>query len=115
MNKIKSLFLFYIIIFFSCDKDTEKAMEQEICYSGKLVKKGICMNYVIEVLDSEFNKNLIEIIWVDEFSDKEYQNVFTLASVCDFPNDIMEGEIFNFQYLKIIMNNVQYHSLYPNA
>ena len=100
MNKIKSLFLFYIIIFFSCDKDTEKATELEICYSGKLVKKGICMNYVIEVLDSKFNKNLIEIIWVDEFSDKEYQNVFTLASVCDFPNDIMEGEIFNFSVLE---------------
>ena len=100
MNKIKSLFLFYIIIFFSCDKDTEKAMEKEICYSGKLVKKGICMNYVIEVLDSDFNKNLIEIIWADEFSDKEYQNVFTLASVCDFPNDIMEGEIFNFSVLE---------------
>ena len=62
MNKIKSLFLLYIIIFFSCDKDTEKAMEQEICFTGKLVKKGICMNYVIEVLDSEFNKDLIEII-----------------------------------------------------
>ena len=100
MNKIKSLFLLYIIIFFSCDKDTEKAMEKEICYSGKLVKKGICMNYVIEVLDSEFNKNLIEIIWVDEFSNKEYQNVFTLASVCDFPNDIMKGEIFNFSVLE---------------
>ena len=100
MNKIKSLFLFYIIIFSSCDKDTEKAMEKEICYSGKLVKKGICMNYVIEVLDSEFNKDLIEIIWVDEFSDKEYQNVFTLASVCDFPNDIVEGEIFNFSVLE---------------
>ena len=100
MNKIKSLFLFYIIIFFSCDKDTEKAMEKEICYSGKLVKKGICMNYVIEVLDPMFDKNLIEISWRDEFSDKEYQNVFTLASVCDFPNDIVEGEIFNFSVLE---------------
>ena len=96
MNKIKSLFLLYIIIFFSCDKDTEKAMEQEICYSGKLVKKGICMNYVIEVLDPIPDKNLIEISWRDEFSDKEYKNVFTLGSVCDFPSHIMEGDIFNF-------------------
>ena len=100
MNKIKSLFLFYIIIFFSCDKDTEKAMEQEICYSGKLVKKGICMNYVIEVLDPIPDKNLIEISWRDEFSDKEYKNVFTLGSICDFPSHIIEGDIFNFSVLE---------------
>ena len=100
MNKIKSLFLFYIIIFFSCDKDTEKAMEQEICYTGKLVKKGICMNYVIEVLDPIPDKNLIEISWRDEFSDKEYKNVFTLGSICDFPSHIIEGDIFNFSVLE---------------
>ena len=83
-----------------CSENQISSYNLENLVRGKLVIKGICMNYVIEVLDSEFNKNLIEIIWVDEFSDKEYQNVFTLASVCDFPNDIMEGEIFNFSVLE---------------
>ena len=100
MNKIKSFFLLFISIFFSCDKDTEKIADLETCYSGKLVKKGICMNYVIEVLDPMFDKNLIEISWRDEFSDKEYQNVFTLGSVCDFPIDISEGDIFNFSVIE---------------
>ena len=100
MNIKKSFFLFFITIFFSCDKDTEKTADLEICYSGKLVKKGICMNYVIEVLDPMFDKNLIEISWRDEFSDKEYQNVFTLGSVCDFPIDISEGDIFNFSVIE---------------
>lgn len=100
MNKIKSFFLFLIIIFFCCDKDTDKSVDLEICYSGKLVKKGICMNYVIEVLDPIPNKNLIEISWHDEFSNKEYKNVFTLGSVCDFPSHIMEGDIFNFSVLE---------------
>ena len=100
MNKIKSFFLFFIIIFFCCDKDTDKTVDLEICYSGKLVKKGICMNYVIEVLDPIPNKNLIEISWHDEFSNKEYKNVFTLGSVCDFPSHIMEGDIFNFSVLE---------------
>lgn len=100
MYKIKSFFLFFIIIFFSCDKDTEKTVDLEICYSGKLVKKGICMNYVIEVLDPIPDKNLIEISWRDEFSNKEYKNVFTLGSVCDFPSHIMEGDIFNFSVLE---------------
>lgn len=100
MNKIKSFFLFLIIIFFCCDKDTDKSVDLEICYGGKLVKKGICMNYVIEVLDPIPNKNLIEISWHDEFSNKEYKNVFTLGSVCDFPSHIMEGDIFNFSVLE---------------
>ena len=100
MNKIKSFFLFLIFIFFCCDKDTDKSVDLEICYSGKLVKKGICMNYVIEVLDPIPNKNLIEISWRDEFSNKEYKNVFTLGSVCDFPSHIMEGDIFNFSVLE---------------
>mgnify|MGYP001288566431 FL=1 len=100
MNKIKSFFLFLIIIFFCCDKDTDKSVDLEICYRGKLVKKGICMNYVIEVLDPIPNKNLIEISWHDEFSNKEYKNVFTLGSVCDFPSHIMEGDIFNFSVLE---------------
>ena len=100
MNKIKSFFLFFIIIFFCCDKDTDKTVDLEICYSGKLVKKGICMNYVIEVLDPIPDKNLIEISWRDEFSNKEYKNVFTLGSVCDFPSHIMEGDTFNFSVLE---------------
>ena len=100
MNKIKSFFLFFIIIFFCCDKDTDKTVDLEICYSGKLVKKGICMNYVIEVLDPIPDKNLIEISWRDEFSNKEYKNVFTLGSGCDFPSHIMEGDIFNFSVLE---------------
>jgi len=96
MNKIKSLFLFYIIIFFSCDKDTEKAMEQEICYSGKLVKKGICMNYVIQVLSDNVDGNLIEKSWTNEFTEISYKNVFGLGSICDFPEDIDEGDQFSF-------------------
>ena len=100
MNIKKSFFLFFITIFFSCNKDIEKTADLEICFSGKLVKKGICMNYVIEVLDPMSDKNLVEISWRDEFSDKEYQNVFTLGSVCDFPIDIMEGDIFNFSVIE---------------
>ena len=58
------------------------------------------MNYVIEVLDPIPDKNLIEISWRDEFSDKEYKNVFTLGSICDFPSHIIEGDIFNFSVLE---------------
>ena len=101
MNKIIPLFLINLVmIFFSCETETKKTESLETCFTGKLVKKGICMNYVIEVMDENFDKNLIEINWLDDSSNQEFQNVFTLASVCDFPNDIMEGEIFNFSVLE---------------
>jgi len=60
------------------------------------VVKGICMNYVIQVLDPDFDSSLIELNWTNEFSDISYTNVFALGSVCDFPEDIDEGDEFNF-------------------
>jgi hypothetical protein len=101
MNKMIPFFLINLVMFFfGCETETKKTESLETCFIGKLVKKGICMNYVIEVMDENFDKNLIEINWFDDLSNQEYKNVFTLASVCDFPNDIMEGEIFNFSVLE---------------
>ena len=65
-------------------------------FSGKLVKKGICMNYVIQVNDLDFPQDLIEDKWTDESSNKKYNNVFTLKSVCDFPETIEKNDSFNF-------------------
>ena len=70
-------------------------------FSGKLVKKGICMNYVIQVNDSNFPQDMIEEKWTDESSNKEYKNVFRLESICDFPESIKENDSFNF----VIDNN----------
>ena len=101
MNKIIPVLLINLVMFFfSCETEKKKTEGLETCFTGKLVKKGICMNYVIEVMDENFDKNLIEINWLDDSSNQEFQNVFTLASVCDFPNDIMEGDIFNFSVLE---------------
>jgi hypothetical protein len=65
-------------------------------FSGKLVKQGICMNYVIQVNDIDFPQDLIEKKWTDESSQIEYENVFALESVCDFPESIKEGDSFSF-------------------
>ena len=64
--------------------------------TGKLVLKGICMNYVIEVLDGDIDTDLIESEWTNETSNVVYNNVFALGSVCDFPEDIEEGDTFQF-------------------
>ena len=93
MNKF--IYLFALLFFLSCSKNNSDS-ELESSYKGKLVVMGICMNYVIQVLDSDFDSSLIELNWTNEFSDISYTNVFALGSVCDFPEDIDEGDEFNF-------------------
>jgi len=65
-------------------------------FLGKLVKKGICLSYVIEVNDPSFPQELIELNWVDEFSEENYSNVFTVKNVCSFPTNISEEDSFEF-------------------
>jgi hypothetical protein len=91
----KFIYLFALLFLLSCSKNNPEN-ELEDTYKGKLVVKGICMNYVIQVLDPDFDSSLIELNWTNEFSDISYTNVFALGSVCDFPEDIDEGDEFNF-------------------
>lgn len=65
-------------------------------FSGKLVVQGVCMNYVIQVNDADFPQDLIEKRWTYESTQTQYENVFALKSVCDFPENIKEGDSFNF-------------------
>ena len=65
------------------------------CYKGRLEIKGICMNYVIKVLDGDLSGLPVEKNWTDEESGKTYENVFGLDKPCDFP-DLEEGEEFYF-------------------
>ena len=91
----KFIYLFALLLLLSCSKNNPEN-ELEDTYKGKLVVKGICMNYVIQVLDPDFDSSLIELNWTNEFSDISYTNVFALGSVCDFPEDIDEGDEFSF-------------------
>ena len=99
MRKTIQILLLNFNIFFACESDIKKTEDLEICFTGKLVKKGICMNYVIQVMDENFDKKIIEITWRDDSSKQDFQNVFTLGSVCDFPSDMSEGDLFNFSIL----------------
>ena len=48
----------------------------------KLVTQGICMNYVIQVNDTDFPRELIEKNWTHEFSGIEYENGCTVCDAC---------------------------------
>lgn len=65
-------------------------------YTGKLVLKGICMNYVIEVVEGDIDPNLIEESWMNDYTNISYNNVFALGSPCNFPESIEEGDTFQF-------------------
>ena len=91
--KIQQIF-FIILLILSCTKEPENSTN---FYTGKLVKEGICSNLVVQVIDDNFPKDLIEISWVDEFSGISYNNVFGIENFCEFPNSISEGETFRFR------------------
>jgi hypothetical protein len=65
-------------------------------YQGRLALKGICMNYVIEVLDP-INEDWVEAEWVNPFDETTYTNAFRLGSVCSFDDSIKEGDLFYFE------------------
>lgn len=66
------------------------------CYKGQLAVKGICMNYTIKVLEGKIDTSLFQEQWKDEHTDQSYTNVFALASRCNFPENINEGDSFYF-------------------
>jgi hypothetical protein len=86
-----TIFLSVILSSATCNKANTSAK----CYKGRLEIKGLCMNYVIKVLDGNTSALNIAKTWVDESTDKTYENVFALGSRCNFP-DIAEGEEFYF-------------------
>lgn len=66
------------------------------CYKGRLEIKSLCMNYTIKVLDGNIDTALVAAQWRDGSTGKTYTNVFGLASRCNFPSTIKEGDEFYF-------------------
>jgi hypothetical protein len=94
---IKYLFLFFILINISCNKSGNTSAA---CFKGKLVLKGICMNYVIQITEGDIDNALYESIWQNPITNTTYQIVFGLASICTFPPTIKEGDEFYFSIPK---------------
>lgn len=89
-----TLLLFFVALTgFKCDK--ERLMSSP-CYKGRLEIKGVCMNYTIKVVEGNIDPALINTTWTNPVNNTTYSNVFGLASVCDFPADIAQGDEFYF-------------------
>lgn len=87
------LLCFVVLTAFQCCKEPAPT---SACLKGRLEVKGLCMNYTIKVLEGAIDPGLVEAEWTDPVTNKTHQKVFGLASVCDFPSDIAEGQEFYF-------------------
>ena len=99
MKDFKVVFIAFVFISGSYNKSASTASSKanlEGCYNGKLVKKGICGQYVIEVQSVEAQSLEIAASWYDSSSSISYQNVFTVANPCDFPATIKQGAPVSF-------------------
>jgi hypothetical protein len=88
---MKYLVAFFVLLNISCNKSNDTIQN---CFKGKLVLKGICMNYVIQITEGNIDKSLYESSWQNPESKITYQNVFRLESICTFPSTIKEGDEF---------------------
>ncbi len=91
------LIVLSFFVFVSCTKESNGSkINPNECIKAKLVLKGICQNYVIEVISGNIDPTLIEGTWQNPLTHDVYKNVFGLASICSFPSTLNEGDEFYF-------------------
>ena len=91
--------LFIIIMsFYAFQMCTTRSQTNALgaCFTGKLVKSGICGQKVVQLLSERVEGIALAEKWTDSLSNKEYENVFTVGNACDFPVSIKEGDEFSF-------------------
>jgi hypothetical protein len=98
--KILLVFIAFITVSGTCHNTTgsnRSAGKQanSTCFKARLEIKGICMNYVIKILEGDTAALKLEREWKDETDGKVYTNVFALGNICSFP-DMAEGTEFYF-------------------
>lgn len=93
-NKVAFLSLLLAMGLLSSCKREE--LPKTTCLKGRLAVKGICMNYVIEVVEGQVDSSQVEMLWKNPMSGKTYTQAFALKSICSFPENIKEGDEFYF-------------------
>lgn len=96
---MKSLFIaLFMMSLLGCSKNhvANSIRESSTCFTGRLVKKGICGQRVVEIVSENRATLSFAPEWTDPGSGKVYRNVFTVGNLCDFPGNIEEGVTFQF-------------------
>lgn len=93
MKNLLSILVF-VFLFTACSPRPQNMLTS--CFKGKLVKRGICGQRVIQLISEPTESIVMARNWTDSMSGKKYENVFTVANPCDFPAALKEGEDFTF-------------------
>ncbi len=98
MGSYRMMVAVLLMVSCSCNKAGSGASSKTAveCLEGRLVKRGICGQYVIEVLSPGARGMEVAASWNDPSSGISYKNVFTVANPCDFPGTIKQGDAFRF-------------------
>ena len=103
--KKRKLFILFValtaIIFlpgFTCKKETIDTRLSG-CIKGRLVVKGPCAQYVIQVISGDAGNADIAPNWLDPETNINYTNVFTVKNHCYFPA-LNPGDEFNFYFIR---------------
>lgn len=87
--------LMIFLVISGCSRNEISDCESQV-FRGKLALKGICLNYVIQLVDGDLDQSLYEKQWTHPIDGTIYTDVFALKSVCTFPSTFEEGDEFNF-------------------
>ena len=104
MKKKSFLILFVALVTitflpaFQCRKENEN-IKLSGCIKGRLIVKGPCAQYVIQVISGDTGNADIAANWVDPETNTNYTNVFTVKNYCYFPA-LNPGDEFNFYFIK---------------
>ena len=91
---MKPLVLLFCLLLGAC-KSQEVLPEN--CYKGRLSLKGICNNYVIELVEGSIDTSKVEAQWKNPDTGKIYKNAFALSNPCALPVSLKEGDEFLFK------------------
>ncbi|MFL0206236.1 hypothetical protein V7S74_05735 [Aquirufa sp. 2-AUSEE-184A6] len=91
---MKPLLLLFCLSLVAC-KSQEVLPEN--CYKGRLALKGICNNYVIELVEGTIDTSRLEAQWKNPDTGKFYTNAFALSNPCALPVSLKEGDEFFFK------------------
>jgi hypothetical protein len=86
--------LLALVLFQCCSPKPQS--DTAVCMQGKLVKRGICGQYVVQLMGEPADGILYAQQWMDSMSHRSYENVFTIGNPCSFPASIKEGDSFGF-------------------
>lgn len=93
-----SIFLAFIVIA-ACKSGKPPSVENEKCFTGKLMIKGICSQRVVSVQD-DAGRLAINPAWVHPDTGDTLRNVFSVENVCDFPATLDSGAVFKFRVIE---------------